>query len=245
MDLRTVIVTGAGRGIGRCVAESFSAAGYRVVLAERNEETGTAASRGIADAGGEAWFHKTDVGVPDQVEALMAEVARRFGGVDALINNAGFGRSCSPYDLPVADWDDVLATNLRGVFLCARGAARLMRPRGGGAIVNIASTRAFMSEPNTEAYAASKGGVVALTHALAASLAADRIRVNSISPGWIETGDYEALGEHDHAQHPARRVGRPEDIARTCLFLTAPENDFITGSNFVIDGGMTRKMIYE
>ncbi|KPD01381.1 Glucose 1-dehydrogenase 2 [Geobacillus sp. BCO2] len=101
-----------------------------------------------------------------------------------------------------------------------------------------------MSEPNSEAYAASKGGLVALTHALAVSFADDRIRVNCISPGWIETGDYGQLRDIDHRQHPAGRVGKPDDIARACLYLCDEENDFITGVNLVIDGGMTRKMIY-
>lgn len=119
-----------------------------------------------------------------------------------------------------------------------------MRKRGGGSIINIASTRAFMSEPNSEAYAASKGGIIALTHALAVSFAPDHIQVNAISPGWIETGDYGQLREIDHLQHPAGRVGRPDDIARACLYLTSEGNDFITGANLVIDGGMTRKMIY-
>ena len=114
----------------------------------------------------------------------------------------------------------------------------------GGSIVNIASTRALMSEPNTELYAASKGGIVALTHALAASFADDYITVNAISPGWIETGDYSLLTEADHEQHFSKRVGKPEDIARACLFLTDDNNDFITGTNMVIDGGMTKKMIY-
>jgi len=101
-----------------------------------------------------------------------------------------------------------------------------------------------MSEPNTEAYAASKGGILALTHALAVSLGPDGIRVNAISPGWIENGDYAALRPEDHAQHPAGRVGVPDDIARACLFLTQKENDFITGTELIVDGGMTRKMIY-
>jgi NAD(P)-dependent dehydrogenase (short-subunit alcohol dehydrogenase family) len=101
-----------------------------------------------------------------------------------------------------------------------------------------------MSEPNSEAYAASKGGLVALTHALAVSLGSEGIRVNCISPGWIETGDYTALRTGDHSQHPAGRVGTPDDVVRACLFLTDPANDFVTGTNIVVDGGMTRRMIY-
>jgi NAD(P)-dependent dehydrogenase (short-subunit alcohol dehydrogenase family) len=120
-----------------------------------------------------------------------------------------------------------------------------MREKGGGSIVNIASTRAFMSEPDSEAYADSKGGIIALTHALAASFAPHRIRVNCISPGWIETGNYGKLRDMDHKQHLSGRVGKPEDIAAACLYITADDNDFINGENIIIDGGMTRKMIYE
>lgn len=111
----------------------------------------------------------------------------------------------------------------------------------GGAIVSMASTRAQMSEPYTESYAASKGGIVALTHALACSFAPDHIRVNCISPGWIETGDYNALKELDHSQHFSGRVGRPEDIAKACFYLTDERNDFVTGIDLTVDGGMTKK----
>jgi NAD(P)-dependent dehydrogenase (short-subunit alcohol dehydrogenase family) len=145
----------------------------------------------------------------------------------------------------VEEWDNVINTNLRSTFLCSREAAKIMKLNGGGSIVNISSTRAFMSEPDSEAYAATKGGIVALTHALAASFAPYHIQVNCISPGWIETGDYEKLSESDHIQHLSGRVGKPEDIARACIYLTGDKNNFINGSNITIDGGMTRKMIYQ
>jgi NAD(P)-dependent dehydrogenase (short-subunit alcohol dehydrogenase family) len=140
----------------------------------------------------------------------------------------------------------MIQTNLKSVFLCSREAARYMREnQEGGAIVNIASTRALMSEPNSEGYAATKGGIVAITHALASSLSDDMITVNAISPGWIHTGDYSQLTDIDHKQHFSKRVGKPDDIARACLYLTAKENNFVTGINLVVDGGMTKKMIYE
>ena len=129
------------------------------------------------------------------------------------------------------------------VSFCTREAAKYMN--NGGAVVNIASTRAFMSEPNSEAYAASKGGIIALTHAMAISLGDKNIRVNSISPGWIQTNDYESLRPIDHSQHPANRVGKEGDIVRGCFYLTDSNNDFVTGQNITIDGGMTRKMFYE
>jgi NAD(P)-dependent dehydrogenase (short-subunit alcohol dehydrogenase family) len=119
-----------------------------------------------------------------------------------------------------------------------------MKKNSGGCIVNIASTRALMSEANTFAYSASKGGILSLTHSLAVSLGPENIRVNAISPGWIETKNYNKLSPADHAQHPAGRVGKPEDIVKACFYLTDPDNDFVTGSNLVIDGGMTTKMIY-
>ncbi|WP_084146840.1 SDR family oxidoreductase [Paenibacillus wynnii] len=120
----------------------------------------------------------------------------------------------------------------------------LQVPDDGGEIINISSTRSLMSEPNSEAYAASKGAISALTHTMAVTLGNDGITVNSISPGWIETNDYSKLRSVDHSQHPSGRVGKPEDIARACLYLTAPDNNFVTGAQLINDGGMTRKMIY-
>ena len=190
-----------------------------------------------------AFFH-ADLSDPAQCDTAVEAAAGRFGRVDILINCAGLSRNGSPYDLTLDDWDYVLNTNLRAAFLMSRAAAKHMRLVGGGNIVNIASTRALMSEANTEAYSASKGGLLALTHAMAMSLAPDHIRVNSISPGWICVDGYEKLSVADHKQHPAGRVGRPLDVARACLYLCEEGNDFITGENIVIDGGMTRKMIY-
>lgn len=247
MDYRNkiVIITGGEHGIGRSISIAFAQKGARVIIAGLKTEYGNELADSINKEGGRARFVCTDVRSKDSIQSLFASIELNEAGVDVLINNAGKGIWVSPYDLDVDAWDDVLNTNLRGTFLMSREAARWMKRRGGGAIVNIASTRAFMSEPNSEAYAASKGGIVALTHALAASLAPDHIQVNCISPGWIETGDYDALKPSDHLQHFAGRVGRPEDIARACLFLSDPANNFISGTNLTIDGGMTRKMIYE
>ena len=146
--------------------------------------------------------------------------------------------------LTLAEWHRVIDTNLTAAFLLARAAEKPLR-QARGAIVTIASTRALMSEAETESYSASKGGLLALTHALAISLAPD-VRVNCVSPGWIETKDYAGLRRKDHAQHPAGRVGRPQDVAEIVAWLLDPKRSgFVTGANFVIDGGMTRKMIYE
>ncbi|MED4925219.1 glucose 1-dehydrogenase [Anoxybacillus geothermalis] len=245
MERKTVIVTGGANGIGKAVSAMFAKQGANVAIVDRDVKKGEAFAEQLRADGRHAIFVAADVRKVSDIERFVNETASRFGRIDYLINNAGVSRWRSPYELTVDEWDDVLSTNLRSAFFASREAAKYMRRNAkGGAIVNIASTRAFMSEPNSEAYAASKGGLVALTHALAVSFSADRIRVNCISPGWIETGDYGQLRDVDHGQHPAGRVGKPDDIARACLYLCEEENDFITGANFVIDGGMTRKMIY-
>nr|WP_131919549.1 glucose 1-dehydrogenase [Heliophilum fasciatum] len=242
---KVALVTGAGRGIGRAVALAYTEAGASVVIIDKEAAMLAETVGLIASREQQVISAVIDVRRPREIEDLFVQISKELGRLDILINNAGVGFMKSPYDITVEEWDDVLAGNLRGTFLCAREAAKIMRTHGGGSIVNLASTRATMSEPHWEAYAASKGGILGLTHALALSLGPDHIRVNAISPGWIETGDYAKLRDDDHRQHPAGRVGRPDDIARACLYLTDPSNDFITGANLVIDGGMTRKMIYE
>lgn len=243
---KTVIVTGAGNGIGKGIALFYGKEGANVVVADIDGDAGTQTAEEINQQGGNALFVKTDVRAENDIVHLMEVAYKTYGQIDILINNAGKSVFKSLYELSINEWDDIINTNLRSVFLASREAAKYMRNnKEGAAIVNIASTRALMSEPNSEAYAASKGGIVALTHALAASFSEDRITVNAISPGWIETGDYSKLKPSDHEQHFSKRVGKPDDIARACLYLTAKENDFVTGINLVVDGGMTRKMIYE
>ncbi|MFB8374370.1 SDR family NAD(P)-dependent oxidoreductase [Paenibacillus taichungensis] len=243
---QVVVVTGAAKGIGRSVAEAYAVAGAKVVLADNEEAEGAAAAASIRNEGGEAIFVQCDVRQEKDITNLIQTTMDEFKQIDVLINNAGVSRWKSPYELTLEEWDDILNTNVRSCFLASREAAKHMKHNeNGGAIVNMASTRAFMSEPETEAYAASKGAIVALTHAMAVSLGKDKIRVNCISPGWIETGNVEKLKPEDHEQHPAGRVGVPSDISRSCLYLSDPSNTFVTGTNLIIDGGMTRKMIYE
>lgn len=238
---KTVIVTGSAQGIGRGIAEVYAKSGANVVIADISEQ-GRSLQEQLTNIGQRALFVHTDVRSEVSVMSLITETLKHFGSIDILINNAGVSPFKDMFELTMDEFDDIIATNLRSVFLCSREAAKHMQ---GGSIVNIASTRAFMSEPNSESYAASKGGIIALTHALATSLSDRSITVNSISPGWIETGNYEALTDNDHSQHLSKRVGIPTDIARACLFLTHPENNFVNGENIVIDGGMTKKMIYE
>ncbi|QFT90549.1 3-oxoacyl-[acyl-carrier-protein] reductase FabG [Bacillus sp. THAF10] len=240
MENKIVIVTGAANGIGKGIAEAFIEKGAIVILADLNLKAGQALQKELGD---HSLFVQTDVRKEEDIINLMNTTLTQFNKIDILINNAGVFRFTPLHEFTVEAWDDVIHTNLRSVFIASKEASKHMK--NGGSIVNIASTRAKMSEPNSEAYAATKGGIVALTHALAASLSDYNITVNAISPGWIQTENYEDLREKDHTQHLSNRVGKPSDIAKACLYLTDSENNFVNGENLTIDGGMTRKMIYE
>jgi NAD(P)-dependent dehydrogenase (short-subunit alcohol dehydrogenase family) len=249
---KIVAVTGGAQGIGRGVALGFARAGYAVSIADPDAAAGREVAGILKNAGGEALFVRTDVSKEADVKAWMARTVKALGAPDVLVNNAGIMKRTPFLMRKVAEFDRIIAINLRSAFMCSQLAARAMvRAKKGGAIVNIASTRAFMSEPDTEPYSASKGGIVALTHAMAISLGGQGIRVNCVSPGWIETCDWQYSkravtpkhSEADRKQHPVGRVGTPEDIAEACLFL-AERAGFMTGQTITIDGGMTVKMIY-
>ena len=250
--MKVAMITGGGQGIGRCLAESFAERGYAVSIAERDQDAGRETVERITGRNGSARAWTVDVSAPEAVSAWVDATCRDVGVPDVLVNNAGFSRNRDFLELAVEDFDAVVSTNLRGTFLVTQAVARrLVTARRGGAVVNIASTRALMSEPGTEAYSASKGGILALTHAMAMSLGPHGIRVNTVSPGWIETRDWKVSSratapqhsERDRAQHPVGRVGRPADIAEACLYLASA--GFVTGQNLIVDGGMTIKMIYE
>lgn len=250
---KTVAITGGAQGIGRATALYFAKEGYQVSIADIHKEAGFEVIRMIREQGGTAMFVAIDIANEQDVRKWMRLTIEDMGGVDILINNAGISNNGSMLDLSMDDFDRVMNVNVRGTFMCSKYAAQWMMKKGEGNIINIASTRAFMSEADTEAYAASKGGILALTHSMAVSLGAYEIRVNAISPGWIETGNWQYSPdamqplhtERDRLQHPAGRVGKPEDIAYACLYLCHEHSGFITGQNLVIDGGITIKMIYE
>ena len=243
MGQKVALVTGGAQGIGRAIAQALASRGYALAVADADAAAG---------AESEFTFLRCDVSKEPAVRRCVAAVLRRFGRLDALVNNAGLaGPQDPPMErLPLASWNRRLGVNLTGVFLMSKHCIPHLR-KAGGAIVNIASTRALQSEPDTEAYSTSKGGVVALTHALAMSLG-PRVRVNCVSPGWIDVSRWKKTAARkpakhsraDRAQHPVGRIGRPEDIAELVAFLLSDEAGFITGQNFVAHGGMTKKMIY-
>lgn len=246
---KVYVVTGGGAGIGRAIAARLADEGARVVVAERDVHAGRDAA---AEYGARVRFERCDVGREASVRRVVAAAVRWGGRLDGVVNNAGLAApDIGPTeDVTLAVWNQFLATNLTGGFLFAKHAIPHLRKQG-GAIVNVGSTRANQSEPDTVAYAASKGGLASLTHALAISLG-PAIRVNCIEPGWIATDAWKPrdrrhppkLSRSDHAQHPAGRVGRPEDVAALCAWLLSDEAGFVTGASYAVDGGMTRKMIY-
>ena len=244
---RVALVTGAARGIGLGISAWLITEGWQVVLAAVARERGSRVARALGD---NAWFVAMDVAKEDQVSVGVAEVLGQFGRLDALVCNAAISDPHTPplESLDLKRWNRLLAVNLTGAMLLAKHCAPYLRGHR-GAIVNIASTRASQSEADCEAYAASKGGLVALTHALSISLGPE-VRVNCVSPGWIDSRDpsqqrLEPLSVFDHAQHPVGRVGTVEDVAAQVAWLLSEAAGFITGQEFIIDGGMSRKMIYQ
>ncbi|MCD8552529.1 SDR family oxidoreductase [Seleniivibrio sp.] len=228
--MKNILVTGGSKGIGKGIVRFMTAKGHRVFIADI-DPIGEKTARETG-----AVFIKTDCADESAVKDCIA----KCGKLDVLVNNAGIAAPArlNLNEITLADWQRVIDVNLTGSFLFAKYASEVMEQ---GHIINISSTRAFQSEPDTFAYSASKGGVAALTHSLAVSLGPD-ILVNCISPGWINTDENYTPTDIDHAQHPAGRVGTPNDIALAVDFIIS--SGFITGQNITIDGGMTVKMIY-
>lgn len=244
---RVALVTGAARGIGLGIAAWLISEGWQVVLTDLDRIRGSKVAKVLGE---NAWFIAMDVSSEDQVKVCVAEVLGQFGRLDALVCNAAIAdpHNTTLESLSLHDWNRVLAVNLNGPMLLAKHCAPYLRAHC-GAIVNLTSTRTAQSEPDTEAYAASKGGLLALTHALAISLGPE-IRVNAVSPGWIDTRDpsvrrTDPLSDGDHSQHPVGRVGTVEDVAAIVVWLLSKNAGFVTGQEFVVDGGMTKKMIYQ
>lgn len=240
---RRVLVTGGANGIGLAVIRAFLHIGCKVAVIDRDEEAGKqlAKTEGIR-------FYPIDLMDVEATEKAIDDILKAWHDIDIIISNAGISTFKPLIESSITEFQYIIDINLRPAYVIARKLAihrkNLPYPNTyGGRVILISSTRHIQSEAGTEAYSASKGAIASLTHALMMSLSEFGITVNCISPGWIDTKDSQ-LSEADHLQHPSRRVGKPDDIARLCVFLATPVNDFINGADIPVDGGMTHKMIY-
>lgn len=245
LDGDTALVTGASSGLGRHFAKVLASAGAKVACAARRADLLDTLVAEIADAGGTAASVTLDVTDSASIASALDQAAASLGPLTVLVNNAGLAIDHKLIDTPDADWDAVMDTNLRGTFLMAREAARRMiAAKIAGRIVNIASILGQTASPRVHAYAASKAGIIHLTHTLAAELARDHIRVNALSPGYVETDLNQDLltgpiGDRIKGRTPLRRFARPEELDAALLLLASPANTFMTGSIVTIDGGLS------
>ena len=240
---KTAVVTGAASGIGRACATRFVREGSKVALVDVDSDRGRAVAEGLAKEG-EVAFFPCDVGFKDQVDATVEGAIKQFGHIDILLSNAGIMRRFDFLDLSEADFDDVIRTNLKSVFLFGQAVGRHMSTRRSGVIINMSSTSVVMTMPTLAAYAASKGGISSLTRAMAISLAKHGIRVNAIGPGTILTElNRNNLLANPNARRnilsrtPLMRLGEGEDVAGVAMFLATDDSDYVSGQTVYVDGG--------
>lgn len=241
---KAALVTGGNGGIGLGMAKGLAEAGAAVLVVGRDAAKNAAAVAALQSAGGKAASFVADVTDEAQVKNAVGEAVRRFGRLDILVNNAGINVRKPPQDYTAAEWHRVLDTNLTAAFLCSQAAYPEMKKAGGGKMINIGSMMSIFGAAFTTAYAASKGGIVQMTRALATAWARDNIQVNAVLPGWIDTdltigARKEVPGLHERvlARTPAGRWGGPQDMAGIAVFLAAPASDFVTGTAIPVDGG--------
>lgn len=245
----TALVTGGAEGIGACTVEKLASNGYQVFFCDINAAGGIERERQLKEKGFSTHFLHCDVSSYGSVKNMADSIRKRVKEIHLVVSNAGIANPGMSFpSAEVGEWEHMIRTNLSGSFYVLNSVIDLVSE--GSCIILISSTRALQSEPNTLAYSASKGGLIALAHSLMMSLSSRRIRVNSILPGWVDTSEWKLpprppkLSELDHQQHPSKRVGKPEDVANLILFLSSRQAEWINGESIVIDGGMTRRMIY-
>lgn len=250
---KTALVTGGSLGIGRATCEILAREGAKVAVTDIKDAEGQAVVSAIEEAGGTARYWRLDVTDEDQVRDVFGEVCEAFGGLDVLVNNAGIAGTDKPtHELTQEEWQQVMAINVSGVFLCTKYAVPYMQKAGGGSIINLSSIYGIISNADLPPYHASKGAVRSMTKTDALFYAGDRIRVNSVHPGFIWTPLVEDLAERSadgpeafreklNALHPLGHPGEPEDIAWGIVYLASDEAKFVTGSELVIDGGYTAR----
>ena len=241
---KVAIVTGGNGGIGLGMAEGLADAGASIVLTGRNQEKAGAALKSLEKHGRTAHFVRADVTRAVECRTVVAEAVARFGRLDILVNNAGTSIRKMPQDYTEEEWHQVLDTNLTGAFLCAQAAYPALKQAGAGKIINIGSMMSLFGAPYATPYAASKGGIVQMTRALATAWAKDNVQVNAVLPGWIDTEltrtarrQVEGLHERVEGRTPAGRWGIPADLAGIAVFLASPASDFVTGAAIAVDGG--------
>lgn len=243
---RVAIVTGGNTGIGLGIACGLAEAGASIVIADRNSDNSSDAASELEKFGGPVLALVTDVTDPTSVAAMVTTTHKQFGRVDILVNNAGISISGPLEDMPLADWQKVIDVNMTAPFICAQAVYPAMKAAGGGKIINIASVLATLGAGHAANYAASKGGILQFTRALATAWAADNIQSNAILPGWIDTDLTKRAKDirpelHDRilARVPAQRWGTPRDLAGAAVFLASSASDFVNGAALTVDGGFS------
>ncbi len=232
--MKNCVITGGARGLGLDMAKRFIREGYRVIVLDIETCPLT-----------EADFIKTDLSKPESIRVAFAMMKKKYKKLHVLINNGAISVFVKPMnEVTLEEYDQVSNTNQRGAFICAQEFLSLNKGEAYGRIINIASTRYHQNMEDWELYGMSKGAMVSLTNSLCVSLRGTPVTVNVISPGHIETGAWKELEQRDHDIHPSNRVGIPRDISNVCIFLADEENDFVNGANIIVDGGMTKRMIY-
>ncbi len=246
---RVAIVTGAAKGIGKGIATVLAREGAKVAVADVDATEGARTAEEIGRTGGQAFFIRTDVGDEAQIRAMVQQTVDRYGSLSILVNNAAVGVYTPVHETTLESWERCLRINLTGPFLCSKYALPHLKQAGNSAIVNIASVHSYQNVGGTAPYAASKGGLAALTRVMAIDYARDGIRVNAVCPGWVytplieglfrESGDFEGMKRTVTQRQLLGRLGTPEDIGNAVLYLVSNESSFVTGISLFVDSGMT------